>query len=530
MNDSEPREYKSPTRKLVKFFHKSRDQWKAKCIDTKATVKRLKNRVRYLEASKEEWKNRALALEKELAGKQAQGQSESQVKKNGELKETVQQTDIFAEVPRCHSFSIGHIWLFVTLVLSAVASLRSSSGILKLVLPFFGHSSRCPSWYAGRLWLLRIGYYKLMRPKEQADDWVWIIDHTVQLGEEKCLLILGVRLSALVSAPDLTLKHEDVEPINLYPVTSSNGAVVFQQLEETIEKTGVPRAIVADHGSDVRTGIERFVQAHPTTSHIYDIKHKTAALLKNQLQHDETWKQFTKLAAQTKSQVQQMAIAFVAPPNQRTKARYMNLEILVRWGQRALVLLDHIERRTDTRESFDKIKEKLGWLTQFREPISEWAELTEVAISVESFVRKQGLWRGCEAELAQCLDPAASSPRASQLREQLLDFVTAQSSQAKPNERLLGSSEIIESVLGKTKRLEQDQSKSGFTALILGAAAIVSQTTREVVTTAMETVPTKKVIAWIHEKLGQSVQSKRTIAFSTARGSEQKRDHLLSSI
>ena len=64
MNDSEPREYKSPTRKLVKFFHKSRDQWKAKCIDTKATVKRLKNRVRYLEASKEEWKNRALALEK----------------------------------------------------------------------------------------------------------------------------------------------------------------------------------------------------------------------------------------------------------------------------------------------------------------------------------------------------------------------------------------------------------------------------------------------------------------------------------
>ena len=67
-----------------------------------------------------------------------------------------------------------------------------------------------------------------MRPKEQADDWVWIIDHTVQLGVEKCLLILGVRLSDLSS--DFILKHEDVEPIALYPVTSSNGEVVFQQL------------------------------------------------------------------------------------------------------------------------------------------------------------------------------------------------------------------------------------------------------------------------------------------------------------
>jgi hypothetical protein len=33
--------------------------------------------------------------------------------------------------------------------------------------------------------------YMLMKPKQQADDWVWIIDHTVQLEVEKCLVILG---------------------------------------------------------------------------------------------------------------------------------------------------------------------------------------------------------------------------------------------------------------------------------------------------------------------------------------------------
>lgn len=429
---------------------------------------------------------------------------------------------------RHHTYSIGQIWLFVLLVLSSSASLRSSSRILDLVLPFFGYAFSCPSWYTGRFWLLRIGYYKLMRPKEQADDWVWIIDHTVQLGEEKCLFILGVRLSTLSS--DFILKHEDVEPIALYPVKSSNGEVVFQQLEETIDKTGLPRAIVADHGSDVKSGIERFVEAHPQTSDLYDIKHKAAALLKSHLKNDGIWKSFTQQASQTKSQVQQTALAFIASPNQRTKARYMNLEVLVRWGNRALVLLDHVEKKTETRESYEKIKLKLGWLGQFREPLKEWGEICQVTMTAESFVRQQGLWNGCDSDLLKRFDSGISSPKAIQIRDQLLDFVKNESLKAKPNERLLGSSEVIESVFGKLKWLEKDQSKSGFTGLILGTAAIVSKTTQEVVTKAMETVPTKKVTEWIKNNIGPSVQSKRNIAFSIAKDAEHKRDQLLNSI
>ncbi len=59
--------YKSPPRKLVKFFEKSRDRWKAKCREAKIDVKRLKNRIRFLEKSKERWKSRVKELEAELA-------------------------------------------------------------------------------------------------------------------------------------------------------------------------------------------------------------------------------------------------------------------------------------------------------------------------------------------------------------------------------------------------------------------------------------------------------------------------------
>ena len=412
------------------------------------------------------------------------------------------------------------------LVLTAATSLRGASRALETVLSLLAPALPCPSWYAGRFWLLRIGYYKLTRPKPHASDWVWIVEHTVQIGEEKCLLILGVRLSDLARA-DCVLSHEDVEPIALFPVKRSNGEVVFQQLEQTIDKTGVPREILCDHGSDLTAGIAQFCHKYPQTCSIYDIKHKSAALLKRNLKHDAHWQTFTQQAAQSKSQIQQTALAFLAAPNQRSKARYMNLEILVRWGQRALGILDRLEQRTERREGHEKLKAKLGWLTQYRVHLREWEALLDVAITSECFVRTQGLRQGAEVELAKRLDHCIASPSVLQLREQLLAFVNSESLKAKPGERLLGSSEIIESVLGRLKRIEQNQAKSGFTGLVLSVAAIVSQTTREVVQQAMETVPTKKVLEWTRTHFGQSVQTKRKIAFSNTENSEQIWDQLL---
>jgi cell shape-determining protein MreC len=72
MNERKAKTYKSPIKKLVRFFEKSRDQWKAKCLEAKATAKGLKHRIGYLEQSKMEWKTKAKELEKELARMKAQ--------------------------------------------------------------------------------------------------------------------------------------------------------------------------------------------------------------------------------------------------------------------------------------------------------------------------------------------------------------------------------------------------------------------------------------------------------------------------
>jgi hypothetical protein len=392
------------------------------------------------------------------------------------------------------------------------------------MLSFFELRQPVPSWYSGRLWLLRLGYYKLHREQEHADDWIWIVDHSVQLGSEKCLVILGIRQSKLPQV-ELYLNHEDVEPIALLPVTHSNGEIVYQQLTQTVEKTGVPRQIVGDHGTDIKSGIERFCQDHEETCYIYDIKHKGAALLKRELNADPYWAIFIQLAAQTSKRVQQTLLSALAPPNQRSKARYMNVDKLVKWGQDKLIFLDLLQSEPDERFPPEQVEDKLGWLKEYRDLLAEWQDLIDVVKTTEDYIKFVGIYRDCHIGLKQ--DPIFSpyTDRAKRVGEELLTFIEHQSLKARPDEILLGSSEIIESVFGKLKNLEQDQVKSGFTAMLLSLAAAVSKTSGDVIQKALETVPTKKVFQWYRENIGQSVQSKKKEIQSLVRKTEQKQDH-----
>lgn len=504
--------YKSPIKKLVKFFEISRNKWKVKCQDVKYKNKLLKNKIRYLERRKADLNKRVKELEKELG--------QSSLKKNLQMRGIA---DRFNLVPAFHKYSIDHIHMFILLILSGRTGLRGASRVFEIISSFLDLGQLSPSWYSGRLWLLRIGYYKLCREKEIADDWIWIIDHTIQLGNEKCLVILGIRQSSLPSA-GLYLNHEDVEPISLLPVKKSNGEVVYQQLEQAIEKTGVPREIISDHGTDVKSGIERFCQEHEQTCFIYDIKHKVAAILKRELKDDQDWSNFVQNASKTSKRVQQTSLAQLAPPNQRSKARYLNVDTLVTWGQDMLCYLDCPEVEVDGKYDLNQINDKLGWLNEYREHLAQWWELIDVVKSAENYIKFVGIYRNCHIDLSKELDSCLKTNRAIRVRNELIFFAEQLSLNAREGERLLGSSEIIESVIGKFKSLEQDQSKSGFTAMILSLASMLSETTQDVIQKAIESVPTKKVFEWVKENIGQSVQSKKKEVLSLVRETEQIRD------
>jgi hypothetical protein len=55
-NQKKPRSFKTPKSKLVRFFKKSRDQWKTKTKDAKYQIKLLRKKIKYMEHNKKEYK------------------------------------------------------------------------------------------------------------------------------------------------------------------------------------------------------------------------------------------------------------------------------------------------------------------------------------------------------------------------------------------------------------------------------------------------------------------------------------------
>ena len=428
--------------------------------------------------------------------------------------------------PRDHSYSLGLITFSLLLLVSACTGLRCVEKILGILNTFFPLARSTPSWSSSRLWLLRVGYYKLTRKKQIADDWVWIVDYTIQAGCMKCLTVLGLRLSGLMEErQDHTLCHEDVEPIALVPVTQSNGEIVYQQLETAVQKTGVPRQIIADWGSDVKAGIKKFIAHHPQTDYIYDVKHLTAGILEREFKSDIHWIEYTKWAAQTRSALHQTTLSYLEPPHQRSKARYMNMEILVTWGVKMLRFLDEIDAHVKTPSEVAAIQEKMDWMVQFREDIAEWNQILDLVKQTETYVRTNGVFQGCDREL-RCLlrlSPKATE-RTIRIRWSLIEYVLDESLKARPGERLLGSSEVIESVFGKYKYMQREHVKGSLTGMVLAIPALVSKTTQDVVQRALETVPVDVVRNWIKETFGKSALTKRKEAFSTLVNPEQKSD------
>lgn len=377
---------------------------------------------------------------------------------------------------------------------------------------------------SARLWLLRLGYYKLSREKEVGEDWVWIIDHTVQTGPEKCLLILGVRLSRLPAVGE-SLSQEDVEAITLEPVRHSNGEIVYKQLKKAVKKTGVPREILSDHGPDLSAGIEKFCADHPQTAFVYDVRHKTAALLKRELGADQLWQKYLTAIGRTRINLRQTVLAHLSPPEQRRKARYLSVGEFIRWGWKVTQYLESEAPELEPEEK-KKLEEKLVWVREYRAELVEWRELMELVERTEKFVRENGFYKESHLWLEKELTPEVLSERNRRVKKALLEYVKEESGKAQPKERLVGSSEVIESVFGKYKSLIKDQAESGMTGMLLSLGALVSSTSAEVVKKALETVKTKRVLDWCKENLGKTVQAKKRKILGNPIMAEQKLDQL----
>jgi hypothetical protein len=404
-------------------------------------------------------------------------------------------------------------------VLERAVGFRACHAVLGSLGEYLPQFRATPAPNTVESWVLRLGLHELRRPKERADDWVFLVDHTLQLGTLKCLLIVGIRQQAWEkrAAP---LTHQDLTVLALEPVEKSDGARVEQQLEAVAAQVGVPLAILNDEGADIVNGVARFQEKHPQTQALNDVAHKTAVFLKRELLADRRWESFIKECGQTQPKVKQTELGHLAPPTQKVKARYMNLGPLMNWGAKMQRLLDNPQPELLGKVSTARLHEKFGWLTDFREALVDWNDLDSVRESTLAYARIEGYHAGAARGLSQRLRLVARTAVGERLAEALVAFVKEQSCGVRRGTSLPASSEVLESLIGKGKRLEGQHSRGGFTKLILGMPASVVRLTQDGICQALQAVRNLDLTAWCQERLGVSLTAQRRRALPALAGTK----------
>jgi hypothetical protein len=189
------------------------------------------------------------------------------------------------------------------------------------------------------------------------------------------------------------------------------------------------------------------------------------------------------------------------------------LDTLVAWGTRALAYLDEPRDLPGQTVDRKKLQKKLGWLGEYRSALTAWGELLGIAEQAVSYVRRKGYHRHATKELKRRLLPLVRTAGGLRLQTGILEFVKGQARGVKKGQHVLGSSEVLESLLGKYKRIQGTHSKGGMTGSLLNIGATVLRKTSDIIHKALAAVPVAAVGKWIRDNLGLTIPAQQALAF-----------------
>jgi hypothetical protein len=391
-------------------------------------------------------------------------------------------------------------------VFTCTLSFRASSNVLRSFQRVgAGLLSWVPHFTTSIGWALQVGLHCLQQAQHPLDEqWVCIADFTIQIGSKKALIVLRVPVSAFSQGKALTLKH--VEVIGLSLGETWNSDRVNTVLLSLFARCGWPSHVVSDCGSDIKKGIvETLLEAPKRASWISDVTHFVANALKHYYAKLAFFQQFQSLCTRIRHRLQQTKFAFLLPPKARAKGRFLSVSRQAQWGLRTITYLDAQEREASPEAA--ALAQALRGLKPFRMFLTTFVRNTTCVNEVMRIVKTQGL---SAASIQACQERLGDLPARSPIRKEVSHYlqrcVPVVESHGSP---LLGSSDVIESLIGKAKQRLEANGRSELNKSILLIPCMCGDLTQDLVAEALATVRVQDVTAWVSANVGETMQSKR---------------------
>lgn len=331
---------------------------------------------------------------------------------------------------------------------------------------------------------------------KRANDWIIILDESVEFGHTKLLVIYGVRSSQIGFRRALT--YQDLTPLSIIAGERWTGELIKNEIEKVENKIGKIIYAVADGGNAIKKSLN--LTGIP---HIYDITHKFAWFLKEVYKEERKFISYTKTMAAMRGKLALSNVSHILPPNQRCHSRFMNLEIISDWG---LKVINYLELNKKDNKEYLKLK----WVYEFKELINELSQVSKTINNIMGIIKNEGLSeKTIKKSIKKLKLIIVDNQRTRKLKNNIIEYLKESKKSIPKYDKILCTSDIIESSFGKYKNYLNQNPMTGITNLSLCISAFTSSLDECEIKKAMESSKNIDIIHWTKQNIGKTNLSKR---------------------
>ena len=242
---------------------------------------------------------------------------------------------------------------------------------------------------------------------------IFMIDASIGLGNGKILAVLALDAKHHAfnqSAPGL----ENVTCIAVSVAASWTGELIADFLQKIIAVTGNPAAYLKDGGTDLAKAVRLPARRGLADLSIDDISHAVANILKHEYKKHPMFETFISACGSCSKKLKQSILASLVPPKVSTKARFMNLNRLVKWADQ---LLKHSPKGRASKDSIlSKLRTSIGQIPECKAFINRFLRDVNPLLESQKILKNEGL---NQDSYRQCLKLMETIPPRSAVRIRL---------------------------------------------------------------------------------------------------------------